>query len=1074
MAYTAEQLAQAAKERAALQVIIANRQEQEKAWQAKHEKVFVPTDNKFSNVTGLNLLDYAVKLGDFETVKALVDEGVTSKFAVLYALDGGYSEIAEFLLAKGVEYDLLMVMRIKDSKCKEVMARFAKTQFDKDFSKIAARDDAYYVAKKVYPKASESKASLLHHGALMPFSEFRALSEKIPEDKIDWEAGVNDFDGEMIAEKGIRPIGYAIGAGNLGFLDYLFKMGAQVEQELDISSKYTPMQLALRLGNVEIATVLKGKGASLEGIDRMGGSTLHVAIQSGNPKAVEFVLNHGKNLRLVANYGRNPIHYLATCKNEEIIRMILNHPLTKPLVNEKDYFGFTPADLAKMEGNNVLLNQLSLHDPDAKKEKPVDIRQKNVLDKLTYFLKLTNIGDPASMPEGGHCNGFAFLFLYYRRRGLRDEFFKMLKLISAWDGNPDFLKKTEPVAAFSGNYKNVTDLFNQWVNDLIWFQQSNLNVELKGLNINPTQSARKQQYDIVKKSKSIFELPPRFLTRGENLSAEQLGEYLDIFKEMPSLDVEFSKGEHATSLAIMSDGRFDYYDPNQSDILEPFASSSFLASHIKDTKYRLLNRLFPDQSMSLEIRYHPAKNYSAFPGRTESWHKDSYNEYYKKSPNQFTPLHVAIIANDEAEVERLLKTQDLDLSLKNKLDKNALEMAVSLNAENMVRLFCKHHPTFVSKNPDILPMTSKENRALLYYLLDNFQFTHSAGLLNQAVIDKDRALIGKLLRNGFSPDEESEASLLFHRIPIINAVDMEELEIVKALMRSGASLPAESIFFSKLARNPEITKFLIDNYQDKMTQLILKDSSDASVGYSFVDFMIFEGQYAKDEQVAILNHLAQKNLIDKNKLNNECALHKLIDLNSTAAFDFLIDFGCDLNQLNGEGKTPILTALGSDWNPKSNFAKKLIEAGADVTIADKEKNALPIHYALAYCVEDLALIRKLIDAGSPLNHQTKRGMTPLHLAVSKGNLAAVELLLRAGADCTIKGPDEKSAIDLAKEKNPEIHALICQYQTEAKSQKPVRITTRFETIKHTTTPIARKRSENQEGAPMPEERKPSK
>ncbi len=41
MAYTPEQLSKAAKERAELQLTIANRQKQEKAWQAKHEKVFV-------------------------------------------------------------------------------------------------------------------------------------------------------------------------------------------------------------------------------------------------------------------------------------------------------------------------------------------------------------------------------------------------------------------------------------------------------------------------------------------------------------------------------------------------------------------------------------------------------------------------------------------------------------------------------------------------------------------------------------------------------------------------------------------------------------------------------------------------------------------------------------------------------------------------------------------------------------------------------------------------------------------------------------------------------------------------
>lgn len=1038
MAYTTLQILEARKERAELQAIIEKRQQQEKQWRANQEEVFVPTNNSFTHISGLNLLDYAVKLGEFETVKALVQEGITSKSALLYALEGGYVDIAEYLITKGFKYDMFPAMRKSDKSCKDIVIKTAKTDFEKDYQKIAASGDIFYAPKHLAPKAPDAKATLLHYGALIPFDEFRTLVSQIPEDKIDWHQGIDATDKEEILfekKKGFTPVGYAIFAQNTPFLSYLFQMGAKVSEPAEHDYGYTPMQLALRLGNMDAVNFLLEKGASLEDVDIMGASVLHLAIQSGNPKAVEFVLNHAKNLRLVANYGRNPVHYLAQCQNEAIITMILNHPMTKSFRDQPDYFGQTPMDLAKSHNNKILMQAVAKQLPEESMKK-IEIQQGIVLDKLSYFLKLTNIGDPKSMPEGGHCNGFAFLFLYYRKRGLRSEFFKMLQLIASWDGNPDFLQQKEPVAQFSGDYRNVSDLFNQWAYDLIWFQQSHLGREVKELN--PTQSSRDEQYALVKKDEKPFIVSQHFLMSGEEINEPQLEEYLAIFKKMPGSAIEFSAGGHATSLFITPEGELDYYDPNQPDELDLFTDSSKLAAHLKDTKYRMLKKLNLDGSINLEIRFSPERNYQAFPSRNKPWDSVEYQSYYDKSPNKLTPLHVAIIANDEKEVEAILQNKAIPLDLKDGLGRTALDLAVIFNMEKMVKLFCQYRADFILENPSFLPRLSKKNKALRDDILETFPFQHSGGLLNQAVIDKDQTLVDKLLQMGISPDEEGgRESFLYSKNPLFNAVDLEQLEVVKSLMTKGATLPNTVEFLRILVNRPEIAQYLIVHFPEKIAKLTTEE------GTSFVHYILLGYGIADEVRKKLLDVLVANNLLNLEKVSHQHLIEAINSFNKVA-FDCLVDLGVSLDQVDEKGRSPLIIALDSSWSTNIDFAKALIDKGADVTIQDREKGAIAIHYAVFY-TNDKALVQMLIDSDSPLEHKTLRGMTPLHIAVSKDKIELVKVLLKAGASLEEKGPEGKTALALAEEINPQMAHLMREHQKRSTS-KVGRLVTQFESM----------------------------
>jgi len=69
----------------------------------------------------------------------------------------------------------------------------------------------------------------------------------------------------------------------------------------------------------------------------------------------------------------------------------------------------------------------------------------------------------------------------------------------------------------------------------------------------------------------------------------------------------------------------------------------------------------------------------------------------------------------------------------------------------------------------------------------------------------------------------------------------------------------------------------------------------------------------------------------------------------------------------------------------------------------------------------------LIDSRASLDIQNTRGETTLHFAAYHGQSAIVDLLLKNGADATLKTVDGRTAADLAGEKgNQEISARLAQ------------------------------------------------
>ncbi|XP_019621944.1 PREDICTED: ankyrin repeat domain-containing protein 17-like [Branchiostoma belcheri] len=147
----------------------------------------------------------------------------------------------------------------------------------------------------------------------------------------------------------------------------------------------------------------------------------------------------------------------------------------------------------------------------------------------------------------------------------------------------------------------------------------------------------------------------------------------------------------------------------------------------------------------------------------------------------------------------------------------------------------------------------------------------------------------------------------------------------------------------------------------------------------------------------------------KDSLYNETALY--VAMTSTKEenlpiVELLLAYGADPNQSkDGSSLLHLATEQG-----RTKTVEALVQAGANRAALDSDGHS-PLHFAAANSNTELV---KLLSLPQILNKPDKDGLTALHLAADRGNLATVQALLEAGADIDVETPVTKvSPLDMA-------------------------------------------------------------
>ncbi|XP_027621659.1 ankyrin-2 isoform X30 [Tupaia chinensis] len=114
-------------------------------------------------------------------------------------------------------------------------------------------------------------------------------------------------------------------------------------------SGFTPLHIASHYGNVNVATLLRNRGAAVDFTARNGITPLHVASKRGNTNMVKLLLDRGGQIDAKTRDGLTPLHCAARSGHDPVVELLLERgaPLLARTKN-----GLSPLHMAA-QGDHV-------------------------------------------------------------------------------------------------------------------------------------------------------------------------------------------------------------------------------------------------------------------------------------------------------------------------------------------------------------------------------------------------------------------------------------------------------------------------------------------------------------------------------------------------------------------------------------------------------------------------------------------------------------------------------------------------------------------------------------------------
>ncbi|HVS91948.1 MAG TPA: ankyrin repeat domain-containing protein [Mucilaginibacter sp.] len=160
--------------------------------------------------------------------------------------------------------------------------------------------------------------------------------------------------------------------------------------------------------------------------------------------------------------------------------------------------------------------------------------------------------------------------------------------------------------------------------------------------------------------------------------------------------------------------------------------------------------------------------------------------------------------------------------------------------------------------------------------------------------------------------------------------------------------------------------------------------------------------------------------------------HKITDEQAIEIAKVFLGYGANIDgfMTNGDNNTPLIAAASLHAEKLGTF---YIEHGANICYAPKSDGGTALHWA-AFCGRD-RLVDKLIKAGAHIDqldtayHGSPMGWA-IHELTSDGSdnkhnqMECIKLLLSAGADKSLLGPDSIKHLQNIAQNDPELRSLL--------------------------------------------------
>lgn len=159
----------------------------------------------------------------------------------------------------------------------------------------------------------------------------------------------------------------------------------------------------------------------------------------------------------------------------------------------------------------------------------------------------------------------------------------------------------------------------------------------------------------------------------------------------------------------------------------------------------------------------------------------------------------------------------------------------------------------------------------------------------------------------------------------------------------------------------------------------------------------------------LLEHGSSPSIQDR---NGQTCVHLACEYGSIACLEVLMRADTkDLEATNYEGMTALHIAVSTE---RRELTLCLLKHGADVNTVDIKSGQSPLIQAVESNQEDMVSL--LIQNGAKVNQLTYAGNTALHVASGRGLAEITRLLLKSGADGSIKNCHNDTALTVARDK----------------------------------------------------------
>ncbi len=486
----------------------------------------------------------------------------------------------------------------------------------------------------------------------------------------------------------------------------------------------------------DVFQYLLEKKSLINEVDHQGYSPLMRAIKIEDVAAVKRLLEKEASMTLQSLISNTIFHIAADVNNIEIWNLLLkqNTEEVKKLIDQQNVYGQTARSiLVSRNSDNSCSDIINLLDrtyPHLDKSvlAPLpEVDQGHVLDKMEYYLRLRYRSLDGLKDKQGLCCGFLFLYLWYASQEKRDHFYNVMAQLAHWDGAVDSLERNFDTPYMNDKgmpiYINMDQLFEQWINDVIWFQQEFINCNKDGLS----QDDRNAQLNMINQQDNFntkHEVSSIFKSSQVFLSDFQIAELLNYIGKMsPNTVMEVAgsakndKDAHVVGILVKENGLSFYDSSRKYKVTEllPVEQIGRLINSVHSYHPDSMEYYIYSLNDSKKTTKPSLEDFSALLGEEKIPPLDAVLAFQETSANKFTPMHLAIMTNNLAALRHLL-SHDHDYSLKEAHGMSSWDIA--RNAHNLdALLLIAEHVFNVSpdKGVDLLTQLDLEKGSTLLH-----------------------------------------------------------------------------------------------------------------------------------------------------------------------------------------------------------------------------------------------------------------------------------------------------------------------------------------------------------------------